>query len=166
MSFSLRSSVNRQMLWRTVGTLLVAVAAAWLCEWLRTPIPWMMGPLVAVAVLSVLGAPTESWVPFRNGGQWVIGSALGLYFTPAVGALVAGLWWAIVVGVAWACLLGWAFGRWLAHVHAQELAALTPAARRATTYFAGAIGGVNPTPWDYEARVSTTVPLLLAKMIF
>jgi uncharacterized membrane protein AbrB (regulator of aidB expression) len=100
MSFSLRSSVNRQMLWRTVGTLLVAVAAAWLCEWLRTPIPWMMGPLVSVAVLSVLGAPTESWVPFRNGGQWVIGSALGLYFTPAVGALVAGLWWAIVVGVA------------------------------------------------------------------
>lgn len=139
----LRSSVNRQFLARTVGTLLVAVAAAWLCEWLRTPIPWMMGPLVAVAVLSVLGVPTESWVPFRNGGQWVIGSALGLYFTPAVGALVAGLWWAIVVGVAWACLLGWAFGRWLAHAHAQELAALTPAARRATTYFAGAIGGAS-----------------------
>ena len=50
----------------------------------------------------VLGARTESWVPFRNAGQWVIGTALGLYFTPQVGALIAGLWWAIALGIAWA----------------------------------------------------------------
>lgn len=128
---------------RTATTLLIAVAAAAVCVWLNTPIPWMMGPLVATAVLSALGAPMASWVPLRNTGQWVIGTALGLYFTPAVGALVAGLWWAILLGVVWACGLGWAFGRWLAHVNAPQLKALEPGARRATTYFAGAIGGAS-----------------------
>ena len=128
---------------RTVGTLLIALAAAAGCVWLNTPIPWMIGPLVAIALLSVLGAPMASWVPLRNTGQWVIGTALGLYFTPAVGSLVAGLWWAIVLGVVWACVLGWGFGRWLAHVHGTQLMALPPDARRATTYFAGAIGGAS-----------------------
>ena len=128
---------------RLLFTLLLALAAAQACVWLRTPIPWMMGPLVATAVVSVLGAPVASWVPLRNAGQWVIGTALGLYFTPAVGALVAGLWWAIVLGVVWACVLGWAFGRWLAHAHAPQLAHLPVAQRHATTYFAGAIGGAS-----------------------
>ena len=134
---------NLQQALRTVGTLLIALAAAAACVWLNTPIPWMIGPLVAIALLSVLGAPMASWVPLRNTGQWVIGTALGLYFTPAVGALVAGLWWAIVLGVVWACVLGWGFGRWLAHVHGPQLMALPPDARRATTYFAGAIGGAS-----------------------
>ena len=130
-------------LFRTVFTLLLALLAALACVALGTPIPWMMGPLVVTAVASVLGAPVASWVPLRNGGQWVIGTALGLYFTPAVGALVMGLWWAIAAGVVWACVLGWAFGRWLGHVHAPQLAHLSPQARQATTYFAGAIGGAS-----------------------
>ena len=77
---------------RVALTLLLAYAAARLCVWLGTPIPWMIGPLLATALTSVLGAPTESWAPLRNGGQWVIGTALGLTFTPEVGGLVAGLW--------------------------------------------------------------------------
>jgi membrane AbrB-like protein len=123
--------------------LLLALGAAELCVALRTPIPWMIGPLVATALVSVLGAPTESWTPLRNAGQWVIGTALGLYFTPAVGALVASLWWAIVMGIAWALALGLGFGAWLRHVHAGHLAALSPSALRSTTYFAGAIGGAS-----------------------
>lgn len=103
----------------------------------------MIGPLVATALVSVLGAPTESWTPLRNAGQWVIGTALGLYFTPAVGALVASLWWAIVMGIAWALALGLGFGAWLRHVHAGHLAALSPSALLSTTYFAGAIGGAS-----------------------
>jgi len=128
---------------RVVSTLLLALAAALVCVYLGTPIPWMMGPLVATAVVSVLGLPVLSWVPLRNGGQWVIGTALGLYFTPAVGALVVGLWWVIGLGVVWACLLGWALGRWLAHAHAPQLAHLPLAQRHATTYFAGSIGGAS-----------------------
>jgi len=128
---------------RVLLTLLLALAAAWLCVWLRTPIPWMIGPLLATSLVSVLGAPTESWTPLRNTGQWVIGTALGLYFTPAVGALVASLWWAIALGIAWALMLGLAFGAWLRRLHAGHLAHLTPAQLLSTTYFAGAIGGAS-----------------------
>jgi len=128
---------------RVVLTLLLAYAAARLCVVLHTPIPWMMGPLLVTSLVSVLGARTESWVPFRNTGQWVIGVALGLYFTPQVGALIVGLWWAIALGIAWALALGLGFGAWLRHHHAAHLSALSPAQLRSTTYFASAIGGAS-----------------------
>jgi membrane AbrB-like protein len=134
---------SARLLTRIVLTLLLAWAAAGLCVWLDTPIPWMIGPLVATALVSVFGAPTASWGPLRNTGQWVIGAALGLYFTPQVGALVASLWWAIALGIVWALALGLAFGTWLRRVHAVQLAPLTPAQRWSTTYFAGAIGGAS-----------------------
>ena len=92
---------------------------------------------------SVVGVPTASWIPLRNSGQWVIGTALGLYFTPAVGSLVVGLWWAIALGIAWALALGLGFGAWLRHVHASQLEHLSGAQLRSTTYFAGAIGGAS-----------------------
>jgi len=91
---------------RASATLLLALAAALACVWLRTPLPWMIGPLLATSAVSILGAPTRSWLPLRNAGQCVIGMALGLYFTPQVVALVASLWWAIALGIAWALLLG------------------------------------------------------------
>ena len=63
-------------------------------------------PLLVTAVASVMGAPTRSATPLRNAGQWVIGAALGLYFTPQVGALVVSLWWAIALAVVWALAMG------------------------------------------------------------
>ena len=57
---------------QTVFTLCLALAAALACVRLGTPIPWMMGPLVATALVGVLGGPVASAVPLRNAGQWVI----------------------------------------------------------------------------------------------
>ncbi|KAF1018201.1 MAG: hypothetical protein GAK30_03784 [Paracidovorax wautersii] len=125
--------------WAIAGTLLLALAAARLCVWLGTPIPWMIGPLLATAGLSILGAPTASWTPLRNGGQWVIGTALGLYFTPEVAMLLGRLWWAIALGVVWALLLGVLFGRWLLRVNRRHVAGLDAT----TTYFSGSIGGAS-----------------------
>ena len=102
---------------RTVLTLLMALLATALCLQLRTPLPWMIGPLLATAVLSMLGAPTYSYTPLRNAGQWVIGAALGLYFTQPVVAVVFSLWWAIALNIVWALALGLAFGAWLYRVH-------------------------------------------------
>jgi membrane AbrB-like protein len=127
---------------RVALTLILALAGAFACAWLRTPIPWTIGPLVATALASVFGFPTRSYVPLRNTGQWLIGAALGLYFTPQVTGLVASLWWAIAAAIVWALALGWAFGRWLHRLHAGELGA-DPAQQRATSYFAGAIGGAS-----------------------
>ncbi len=134
--------MSRPFAVRVALTLLLALAAAGLCVWLRTPIPWMIGPLLATAIASILNAPTESWGPLRNVGQWTIGTALGLYFTPQVTALVGSLWWAIALGIAWALALGWAFGSWLHRGHAQRFGG-TPRQQRATSYFAGAIGGAS-----------------------
>ena len=128
---------------RIVLTLLWAWLVARACVALHTPIPWMIGPLVGVSLASMLGASAESWTPFRNTGQWVIGAALGLYFTPQVGALIAGLWWAIALGVVWALVMGLGFGAWLRRVHAGHLPMLTAEQLHTTTYFAGAIGGAS-----------------------
>jgi membrane AbrB-like protein len=127
---------------RVALTVALALAAALVCVWLRTPLPWMIGPLLATSVASILGAPTRSWLPLRNAGQGVIGMALGLYFTPQVVALVAGLWWAIALGIVWALGLGWLFGAWLHRGHAASMG-VGPREQRATSYFAGAIGGAS-----------------------
>ncbi len=124
-------------------TLLVALASALLCQWLRTPIPWMLGPLLAVAACSIAGAPMKSSGYLRNVGQWVIGAALGLYFTAEVGQLVVGLWWAIVLGILWALAMGYGFGLWLQYRSAADLSQLSARDLRATTYFASAIGGAS-----------------------
>lgn len=127
---------------RVALTLLLALAAALLCVQLRTPIPWMIGPLIATSAASILGWPTRSFGPFRNTGQWIIATALGLYFTPQVTTLVIGLWWAIALGIVWALGLGWGFGTWLDRVHRGRLGG-TRNEERATSYFAGAIGGAS-----------------------
>ena len=127
---------------RVALTLLLALAAALLCVWLGTPVPWMIGPLLATGIASVAGAPTRSLAPLRNAGQWAIGTALGLYFTPQVTALVASLWWAILLSILWALGLGWAFGLWLQRTHGHRIGG-TVEQQRATGFFAGAIGGAS-----------------------
>lgn len=128
---------------RIVLTLLLALAAAGLCVVLRTPLPWMIGPLLATAVLSMLGTPTQSWTPLRNTGQWIIGGALGLYFTPQVVALVAGLWWAMLLNIVWALGLGLGFGAWLHRVHFGPGRMHVAGLSRTTTYFAAPIGAAS-----------------------
>lgn len=116
----------------------------------------MIGPLVATSLFSVLGVPTASWTPLRNGGQWIIGTALGLYFTPAVGALVASLWWAIAMGIAWALALGVGFGVCLRRWHTGRLRGLGPDTLFSTTYFAGAIGGASEMTLIAERHGAST----------
>ncbi len=124
-------------------TLLLALAGAGLCVFIGTPLPWMIGPLLASAGASVAGARTASWRPLSNTGQWVIGTALGLYFTPQVTALVASLWWAIALAIVWALGLGLVFGGWLHRTNASRMVGVSSPVRRATSYFAGAIGGAS-----------------------
>lgn len=124
---------------RVLCTLLLALLAAWLCVALRTPLPWLIGPMLGTAFASMFRLRTESSTPLRNGGQAIIGTAVGLYFTPAMAALVAGLWWAIALGVVLALGLGMLFGAALHRWHAHRM----PGLSRATTYFSSAIGGAS-----------------------
>lgn len=68
-------------IWRT---LLPALAGGGLFNVLHIPVPWMLGPLAAVAVSnSVLGpARRLRWpLPMRNGGLIVLGYMMGISFT-------------------------------------------------------------------------------------
>jgi hypothetical protein len=64
---------------RPVGlALLLGLVAGALFSWLGTPLPWMIGPLFATAVLRLCGVDLQCPVPLREAGQWAIGTALGL----------------------------------------------------------------------------------------
>ena len=145
-SLPMPSAFSAPSLLRVACTLLLAWLAAQLCLYLHTPLPWMIGPLLATSVASMLGAPTQSQHQLRNAAQWTIGGALGLYFTPAVTELVAGIWWAIALAIVWALLLGWGFGAWLYRLQAPamlRLPGMDEQRLRATTYFSGSIGAAS-----------------------
>jgi uncharacterized protein len=141
---------------RVALSLLLALMAALVCVRIGTPLPWMIGPLLATAALAMLGGPAQSYVPFRNGGQWVVGVALGLYFTPQVVRLVLGLWWEIALGIVWAVALGWFFGLYLQRVHAGPGRWHIPGLTRTTTYFASPIGAASEMTLMAERRGAQT----------
>lgn len=128
---------------RTLGTLLLAWLAARAAVALGLPVPWMIGPLLATALATLAGAPTHSEAALRNAGQWPIGAALGLYFTPQVTRLVLSLWWAVALGIGWALLLGLGFGLVLRGALGADLQGWSAAETRATMYFSGAVGGAS-----------------------
>ena len=115
-------------------TLALALGAALLCLWLRLPLPWMIGPLLVTAGCGLAGVRLQGSSRLRNAGLWMIGIALGLYFTPMVVGLLWKLAPAIVAGVLWALAMGYAFYRWLLHHNGGD---------RATAFFAAAIGGAS-----------------------
>ena len=107
---------GRQAWLRWAAALAVGTAAGYACMLLRTPIPWMLGPLFSLALLRVLGADIAAPLPARYVGQWIIGTSLGLYFTPAVVHEVAGLWYLLVAGAVFAIALGYVSGVALARL--------------------------------------------------
>lgn len=66
------------------GGLAVCAAGGALFAWLGTPLPWMMGSLLAMAIVQIAGARFEAPRGGREAGLIVIGINLGLYFTPPV----------------------------------------------------------------------------------
>jgi membrane AbrB-like protein len=121
---------------RLALTLVLAALGAAACLLIGTPLPWLIGPLLVAAAASLRSARLAGDVALRSVGQWVIGTALGLYFTPQVVGFVASHGSAIAAGIVWALLLGAAFGAFLRWANPQ-LAGID----RATVFFSSAIGG-------------------------
>ena len=76
----------------------------------HVPLPWIIGPLVAVAAGRFAGLEISAFPGGRQAGQWIIGTVLGLYFTPEVTAIVARLWWLLILAGAFALALGYLSG--------------------------------------------------------
>jgi len=116
-----------------LAVLLCAVTGT-LFAWLRTPLPWLLGPLLAMAACNFAGAALRSPPAGREAGQVVIGTALGLYFTPLVAREVAAYWPLLIVAALFAILLG-VFGGWtLSRIAGTD---------RTTAFFASVPGGAT-----------------------
>ncbi|HEX4943786.1 MAG TPA: AbrB family transcriptional regulator [Usitatibacteraceae bacterium] len=114
------------------GALAVCVTSGALCAWLRTPLPWMIGPLAGMALFQFGGASLEA-PPFgREAGQLTIGIALGLYFTPAVAREVLANGPTLFAAAAGVFLIGVAASLFLERAAGVD---------HPTAFFSSAIGG-------------------------
>jgi membrane AbrB-like protein len=125
---------SRSRILRGVAGVALGTAAGWLCDTLSTPIPWMLGPLFALALLRVAGTKVGALPGGREAGQWIIGTALGLYFTPQVTGQIVGWWPLLAAGAVFAIALGYAGGRILARLAGLD---------RTTGIFASVPGGAS-----------------------
>ncbi len=96
-------------------SLALCLAAGALFSWLRTPLPWMIGPLLAMAAFNFSGGRLRAPPGARPTGQVIIGTALGLYFTPAVAQQVLSYWHFLLLAaglaIAIACVCAWFLNR-------------------------------------------------------
>lgn len=114
--------------------LCVCVVAGAAFSWLRLPLPWMIGPLAAMALCNLAGAELRAPRAGREIGQIVIGTALGLYFTPAVAREVASFGGLLVLAGLFAILLGALCGWLLARMAGVD---------GTTAFFASVAGGAT-----------------------
>src|SRR5258706_6578216 len=88
---SMRSALRTESKLGMTGvltTLATALCGAGVALLLHVPLPWFTGPLLQVALANMAVRKLQA-VPYaRDAGQWIIGTALGLYFTPGVVGLV------------------------------------------------------------------------------
>ncbi|MDX1484496.1 MAG: AbrB family transcriptional regulator [Alphaproteobacteria bacterium] len=96
----------RERLPGILRALAIGVPAGWLFDWLDTPIPWMIGPMIAVASVNLMGFTLFAPPYARQTGQVILGSAVGLYFTPPVVAALAANFGAIAAATASAFVIG------------------------------------------------------------
>ncbi|MSQ53992.1 MAG: AbrB family transcriptional regulator [Betaproteobacteria bacterium] len=124
----------RDTLLNPFTSLCACAVAGTLCAWLRLPLPWMIGPMMAMAVCNFAGAELRAPVGGRPLGQVIIGTALGLYFTPSVAREVAALWHILVAAALLAIAVGALCGWMLARLSGVD---------RSTAFFASIPGGAT-----------------------
>ena len=119
---------------RALASVAVGIAGALICAYLKTPLPWLIGPLVAVAAVSMARGRIAAPPLALEAGQWAIGVALGLYFSPDVMREIVRLSPWIALAVIFSVVLGWVGGWMLAKTVRTDAP---------TSFFAMAIGGAS-----------------------
>lgn len=131
--------MSRTRIGAFVVGLVLAMTGGALFAFLRFPLPWVLGPLAAVALVQLLSgnrvSPPEH---SRVVAQFCLGIAIGLVFRPEVARTTAESWHVILLATAGSLALGWAGA-----VYFHRIAGLD--AR--TSYFSAAIGGA----WEMHA---------------
>lgn len=136
-----------------VRALAAGIPAGFLCDWLETPIPWMIGPMVAVAALNLLGVRMHSPPYARQTGQVILGTAVSLYFTPPVVSALAAHLGAIIVATLSAFVIGGLGAAILSRISGVEAK---------STFFASIPGGAMAMAVLAERYGAQIVPVAVA----
>src|SRR5712691_8973489 len=123
---------SRMRPYPVLKALVICGAGGALFSAVRAPLPWMLGPLLAMAFGKFVGADLASPKAGRATGQLIIGCALGLYFTPVVGHEVMVHWYLLIAAAVFALLLAYASGWFLTRSTGLD---------RTTALFASVPGG-------------------------
>ncbi len=81
------------------ATAMAGAAAALVLQRVGWPLPWILGPLIAAAIVSIAGVSLDVPIAMRRIGQIVIGANIGLSFTAAILERVIG-WAPLMVGMS------------------------------------------------------------------
>ncbi|WP_070885733.1 AbrB family transcriptional regulator [Pseudomonas argentinensis] len=115
-----------------LGTPLVGALGAVIATVIGWPLPWMIGSLVAVILVRCFSTWQLQPLPGgRKFGQWIIGIGIGLHFTPALVAQIAGHLLPIIIG-ALITVLSSIAGVWFMRRTGETMA---------TAYFSSMPGG-------------------------
>lgn len=107
---------------RLLLTLLLATAAGEIFYLIHSPLPWLLGPLLATVVCVLLGFD-KLWIPssFRKGGLIVVGIVLGLRITPDIWQTMTQHIGQMLVATIFTLLIGM-LNAWIMHrVHRIDL---------------------------------------------
>lgn len=117
-----------------VLAVVLCLAAGTTFSLLSIPLPWMIGPISAMAACNYLGAGLRAPRGARELGQLIIGTTLGLYFTPEVVREVGSRWPVLLLAAGLALGLS-AISGWLLHVMTGT--------DRTTAFFGSVPGGAT-----------------------
>lgn len=95
-----------KIFWLQSIALYCAWVAAYAAHFLNLPLPWLLGPLLMAMVWQSFQIEQAYLVQWRQAGQWLIGTALGAYFSLDMLAILYDYAFLILFGVVWALLLG------------------------------------------------------------
>jgi membrane AbrB-like protein len=85
--------------WQALISLTLAAGLGWLASWARVPLAWVLGPMVATALISLCGYPVFAPALGRRLGQAVVGTSVGLNVTAAALGVIV-LWAPLIVVTA------------------------------------------------------------------
>ncbi len=136
--------------------LAIGTAGGVLFYWLNTPLPWMIGPIVFSGLATFLRLPVIGSRIGRIGGMLVLGTALGLYFTPEAARMVLSYLPIIVAASTTTLIVGGA---------ASFLLARTAGIDRVTAFFCSVPGGVAEMSMVGERFGGKPLPIAVTQLL-
>jgi len=136
--------------------LAIGTVGGGLFNWVGTPLPWMIGPIVFSGLATFFGLPVAGSRIGRIAGMLVLGTALGLYFTPEAAQTVLSHLPVIILASMTTLVVGGA---------ASFMLARTAGIDRVTAFFCSVPGGVAEMSMIGERFGGRPLPIAVTQLL-